>query len=374
MSTRGARTVVHYSDSTSFGGTERALLHLLAHLDRERWRPVLFHPDVPGAAQLAREARALGVSLHACAPIENAARGLTAIAPLALAIRRERADVFHAHQSWPLSCRYGIVAARMARVPAIVASAQLFMEMPPLRAIDLQHALLTRCVSRYVAVSQHVATRLRERFGVPGGRIRVIPNAIAMTAPPARDEHLRESLTGGTDAPLVLSTARLDPQKGLQHLIAAAADVPDAIFVIAGTGPEREALEALAHSHGVAERVRFLGHRQDVADLLAACDLFVLPSLYEGLPLAVLEAMAAGVPVVATDVGGTNEVVLDGETGVLVPAADAAALAQAIRALLADRPRASALAARGQAHVRCRHSASVMTADVSRVYVELLGA
>ena len=370
MRDRTPVTIAHFSDSEAFGGTERALLQLLGGLDRARWRPVLFHADVPGAAQLASEARALDVPTHAVAVATGASRGIGSIPSIARALRRERAVVFHAHQTWSLSCRYGIVAAALARVPVRVATAQLFVEMPPLIGIDLQHALLTACLDRHIAVSRFVASRLRERFRVSAAKIVVIPNAAttdAMASPVPRSD-LAESGAG----PVVLTVARLDGQKGITHLLDAAVAIPHASFAIAGDGPNRAALEARAAELGVSDRVRFLGHRQDVPSLLAAADLFVLPSLYEGLPLSVLEAMAAGVPVVATAIGGTDEVVRDGETGTLVPPANSDALAAAITRALADRDRASRLALAARSLVAREYSVASMVRSVSRLYEELL--
>lgn len=371
MSAGPAVTVAHFSDSGAFGGTERALLQLLGGLDRERWRPVLFHADLPGATQLADEARALNVPTHAVRPADRASRGVSSVIPVAHALRRERAVVFHAHQIWSLSCRYGIVAAALVGVRARVATAQLFVEMPPLLGIDLQHAVLTRCLHRHVAVSRYVAARLRDRFHVKPGKIVVIPNAATVAARAAQPVP-RAELTRNMATPIVLTIARLDAQKGISHLLDAAAAVPDVSFAIAGDGPDRGALEARAAALGLGDRVRFLGHRRDVPALLAAADLFVLPSLYEGLPLAVLEAMAAGVPVIASAIGGTDEVVRDGETGTLVPPADANALAAAITRTLADRGGAMRLAAGARAFVAREYSVESMVAAVSRLYDSLL--
>jgi glycosyltransferase involved in cell wall biosynthesis len=364
-------TVAHFSDSEAFGGTERALLQLLGGLDRSRWRPVLFHADSPGAAQLAGEARALEVPVHPVPVATSAVRGIATIGPLVRALRREQAAVFHAHQIWSLSCRYGIVAAALARVRARVATAQLFVEMPKLPGIDLQHALLTRCLHQHIAVSRFVASRLRDRFHVRPEKIVVIPNAAATggaTVSPAPRAELARSVT----APIVLTVARLDAQKGIAHLLDAAAAVPHASFAIAGDGPDRAALEERAASLGLGDRVRFLGHRHDVPALLAASDLFALPSMYEGLPLAVLEAMAAGVPVIATAAGGTGEVVRDGETGTLVPPADPSALAAAITGTLANRERASRLALAARSLVAREYSVKAMVSSVSALYETLL--
>jgi glycosyltransferase involved in cell wall biosynthesis len=171
---------------------------------------------------------------------------------------------------------------------------------------------------------------------------------------------------------VVLTVARLDEQKGHCYLLEAAAQVPEAQFVLAGDGPLRASLEAQARSLGVEDRVKFLGYRSDIADLLADCDVFVLPSLYEGLPLSILEAMSAGKPVIATHIGGTDEAVIAGETGLLVPPADSAALAAAIRSLLTDRPLAQRLATAGRARVAQEFSAAKMVQQVIAVYDELL--
>ena len=142
--------------------------------------------------------------------------------------------------------------------------------------------------------------------------------------------------------------------------------------MIAGEGPERSALEAQARTLGLADRVVLLGYRDDVCDLLASCDLFVLPSLFEGLPLSVLEAMAAGKPVVATAIGGTDEAVVHGETGLLVPPADAASLAKAIRTALSDPRLSQRLGAAGRARVYQEFSAQTMVRHITEIYDELL--
>jgi len=183
---------------------------------------------------------------------------------------------------------------------------------------------------------------------------------------------LREGLAQGSDRPIVLTLARLAPQKGVEYLVEAAARVPDVLFVVAGDGPDREALERKAESCGVKERVLFLGHRQDVPELLESCDLFVLPSLYEGLPVSVLEAMASGRPVIATRIGGTDEAVEDDVNGLLVPPADPIALASAIRRLLADRSLAQRLSARARDRVRREFSSETVAAHTAAIYEELV--
>ena len=124
------QTVLHYTDSDQFGGTERALLHVLAGLDRARWRPVLLDRPEPGLTPLLQEARRLGVELRTV-PHLRGARGWARVPALVGQIRRERAAVFHAHLTWPLACRLGLLGAALAGVPAVVATAQLFVDLPP---------------------------------------------------------------------------------------------------------------------------------------------------------------------------------------------------------------------------------------------------
>jgi glycosyltransferase involved in cell wall biosynthesis len=171
---------------------------------------------------------------------------------------------------------------------------------------------------------------------------------------------------------MVLTVARLEEQKGLEHLVEAAALIPDVVFVIAGEGSRRAPLEARAQALGVHDRLVFLGYRQDVPDLLACCTVFVLPSLFEGLPLAVLEAMGAGRPVVATRIGGTDEIITDGYTGLLVPPRDSVALARAIRRVLSDTDLARRLGKAGQRRALYEFSAERMAAQVTHIYDELL--
>jgi hypothetical protein len=183
---------------------------------------------------------------------------------------------------------------------------------------------------------------------------------------------LRAKLIGTNAHHFILTVARLDKQKGLNYLLEAAALIPEAMFVLAGEGPERPALEAHTRALSLNNRVVFLGYRADIDDLLASCDLFVLPSLFEGLPLSVLEAMAAGKPVVATAIGGTDETIIHGETGLLVPPADPFALAGAIRTALADPSLSRRLGAAGRARVHQQFSAESMVRRITEIYDEIL--
>jgi len=366
-------TVLHFTDSDQFGGTERALLHVLTGLDRSRWRPVLLHRPEPGLAPLLEEASQLGVELRTV-PELRGAQGWARLPALVRAIRGERAAVFHAHLTWPLACRLGLLGAALAGVPAVVATAQLFVDLPPSLWTTTQHRMVSAGVDRYLAVSRQVAAQLRERFGVRPGKITLVPNAVALDRFPDAATARSARPASATGRPTVLTVARLDPQKGLQHLVSAAALLPQVRFMIVGDGPERSALEARITQLGLEDQVHLLGFRRDIPELLAECDLFVLPSLFEGFPLSVLEAMAAGKAVVTSDIGGTDEAVVHRETGLLVPPGDATALAAAIRTLLGDPGLAKRFGEAGQAKALREFSAGRVVRRVSEIYEELLDA
>ena len=361
------RTVVHFTDSNGFGGAEQALLILIAGLKRQGWRSVLMYHASPGIAPLIEGAAQLDVELWPVPRMPDGMQGARRVWPFSRELYARRPDVFHGHLTWPLACKFGLVGAIIVRVPAIVATMQLYVEFPLGLSIFVQQRLIVAGVGRYVAVSQDVAERLIRKLRWPARKIQVIHNCVS-----AVPECVAHNPIERTGRPVVLTVARLDEQKGHRYLLEAAARIPEAQFVLAGDGPLRPSLEAQARSLGVEGRVKFLGYRNDIADLLVDCDIFVLPSLYEGLPLSILEAMSAGKPVIATQIGGTDEAVIAGETGLLVPPADSTALAAAIRSLLTDRPLAQHLASAGRARVEQEFSEARMVQQVIDVYNELL--
>ncbi len=362
------RTVVYYTDSNGFGGAEKVMLTLMEGLDRRAWRPILVHHAYPGVAFLVRRAHDLGVSTREFGSVPGS-RDIAWLLRFRKALRKEGASIFHAHLVWPLACTYGLVAAALARVP-VVATQHAFAKIAAGRSARLQKAV-SLAVNCYIAVSEQLGRDMKP-FILPGRKIRVIHSAIPLGSfGQAAEPTLRASLTGEAARPLVLTVARLDRLKGLRYLIEAAVHVPQAVFVVAGEGSERADLEARARAAGVADRVVFLGHRDDIPQLLAACDVFVLPTLNEGLGLSVLEAMASGKPVVATRIGGIPEAVEDGVSGLLVAPRDASALAGAIRSLLRDRALANRLAAAGRVRVVERFGAETMVKKTMDLYEEL---
>ncbi|MBI4577501.1 MAG: glycosyltransferase [Planctomycetes bacterium] len=222
----------------------------------------------------------------------------------------------------------------------------------------LGRRLIHRLGCRAVANAQAVARHLVASEGADPARVAVIPNGIdaaRFRQPPGTRERVRRSLGIPTGSPVAIQVANLNAGKGHRDLLEAAARVvvrgPRLHLLLVGEGPEAESLRRLAEGLGIGASVHLLGSRRDVPALLAAADLAVLSSHTEGFSNALLEYAAAGLPALATRVGGNAEVVVEAETGLLVPPRDPAALAGALGGLLADPPRLRALgeAARGRA-------------------------
>jgi glycosyltransferase involved in cell wall biosynthesis len=227
---------------------------------------------------------------------------------------------------------------------------------------------------RTVAVSSRVADQLGRDVGVQRSRITMIPNGVRHVLPDRVT--LRDELSLGPADRLLVSVGNLYPVKGHQHLIDAMALLarryPTLHLAIGGRGDLAEALMARAREHGFSNRLHLLGLRSDVAAVLAAADIFVLPSLSEGLPLALLEAMFSGCPIVASDVGDVGVALAQGQAGVLVEPGNAAALAAALDTLLSDPRRAAELGERAARRAADQYDVSRMVQTYATLYEELL--
>jgi glycosyltransferase involved in cell wall biosynthesis len=364
--------VLFFTDSRGFGGAEKALLTLIRGLERVRWLPALVFDQAVTAKPLVEGAADASCELIQAQAMPEGLVGARRALRFAAALRRRRPEVFHAHLTWPLACKFGLAAAVAARVPAVLATHQLVPPFVLRRRALVQQRVLGSMVGCQIAVSEDIAARLVDLFGWPRQRITVVHNGIPVPGErPEVDAALRAQLLAGYRA-IVLVPARLDPLKGHEFLLEAARELERVHVVVAGEGSERPRLEGLADRLGIRGRVTFLGFREDVSRLTACADVVVLPSLAEGLPLAVLEAMSVGTPLVATAIGGTDEAVVDGVTGLLVPPRDAAALAGAVERVLANPEEAKRRAETAAVRVAVEFSASRMVAGVESVYEELL--
>ncbi|MSS70112.1 MAG: glycosyltransferase family 1 protein [Candidatus Latescibacteria bacterium] len=358
--------ILYVSEAVTFGGAERYLAILWARMDRRRFTPTLFcHPDTPET--LVETARDRDVAVRFVAPV----RGKWDVGGMMRQRRLFReagADLIHFNLFNAYQGQYSILAAR--GTSRLVATYHL---PPRMRTASVGGRLLERVVmgalDRVIAVCEAGADLLIRHFGARRGGLTVVRNGIEVErfAPGPGVAH--EAMKG---LRVVIAVGRLTPQKGLDTLIQAAPEVvravPDAGFLIVGDGPLRGELERMGQASGVGERIIFAGERRDVHDLMRGAQVLALPSVYEGLPLVALEAMACGLPVVASAVDGVPEAVADGETGVLVPVGDVACLADALIGLLRDPARGEAMGRRGRARAEACFSASRMAEETQAVY------
>jgi glycosyltransferase involved in cell wall biosynthesis len=349
-------------------GAEKQMVLLACGLPRDRFR--VEAATLTRLGPLEEELRAAGVPVTGLGKRHK-------IDPLAMMrlVRFLQARRFDVLQTWIFAANtYGRVAARWVRVPVVVTAEMAVDLWKSPRELAIDRALARR-TDRVVGNSEAVVEFYR-RNGIPADRLTMIRSGIGDEEPPRIDRAaVRAGFGWPGDAPLLLFAGRLAPQKGVDDLIAAIDLVkyvlPDLRALIVGDGPLRAQLEVTARAFQLDGILRFTGHRDDVPTLMAAADLVVLPSLYEGLPNVVLEAMQFAKPVVATAAPGTTEVVVDGQTGLLVPLRDPPALAQAIRTLVRDPDLARRLGAAGRARVASEFRVATMIESFAALYEEL---
>ena len=357
----------HLITELDIGGAQKALLHLLTHLDRDRFSPTvicLYNGD----KAVAQEIRALSIPVIDLGM--TAKWRLDAFWRLYRLLRRERPTILH---TWMFHANIpGRVLGRLTGIPIVVSSERTMGQESRWRY--RLNRLTDPLTDRVVCVSRLVADFAVAEVGIPRHKTIVIPNGIdaqAFEHLPAKRQ-VRADLGLSLDSTLIGTVARLNPVKRLDVLLQATASMDDAHAVIVGAGPERERLEALSRRLGLADRVHFVGQQNNVPEWLAAMDIFVLTSDWEGMSNAILEAMAAGLPVVATAVGGTPEVVVDGVTGLLVPPRDPDALAEAITRLLRDPDLRRKMGRAGRERVQQHFSVERMVQQTQSLYEQLL--
>lgn len=356
---------MHVLSSFGVGGQERVALDLAASQVRRGHRVVVVSlapaPDGP----LAAEFRTAGAEVVRVA--KGPGTDATLVPRLAWTFRRRHADVVHTHNPLPLI--YGAPAARLAGAASIHTKHGL---NPGSRGHRFLRRQAAKLVSSFVAVSTVTAQQARTQGDAPERRLVVVPNGIRLEnfAPDAAARAaVRAELGIPADASVVGTVGRIDEFKNQTLLLAAIAPLLSARVhvVFVGDGPTRAALDAAVAALPTPGAAHVLGRRMDVARLLPAFDIFCLSSKSEGLPLVVPEAMAAGLPVISTAVGGIPAVVDEGETGFLT-GVDEGELRDRLRRLLDDPARARAMGARARAIALERYSAERMTDDYLALY------
>jgi glycosyltransferase involved in cell wall biosynthesis len=365
--------VVHLTASTFFGGPERQMLGLAQALPDDHCTVIVSFAEGGRCRTFVEQARRQGIE----------ALALRWDTPYLFRARDELLDLLRVAGADALCCHgykanlVGRWAARRAGIPVVAVSRGWTAENLRVRFYEAIDRLGLRWMDRVVCVSEGQAAKVRQRTSVSEERIIVIPNAVDAARFADPDPAYRKRLQhffGTRPKRVIVAAGRLSPEKGFDVLIAAAAKLvandPSLGIVIFGAGPLRRCLQGQIDAEDLTERVVLAGFRNDVHRYLPFCDLFVLPSFTEGMPNVVLEAMAAGVPVVATAVGGTPELVVDGVTGYLVGPGDADALARRVADVLASSELARTMGQQGQERVEALYT----FAEQSRQYQELFAS
>jgi glycosyltransferase involved in cell wall biosynthesis len=349
-----------YTDAVVFGGAEQYLAILLESLGSHVDVTVVGHDAGIVDAIAARRA---GARTRLVPPVRNKRHIRPIVAHIA-AVRRLRPDIFQANLRTPFACQYGILAALVTPGVRTIA-----VELSPIRSDHPVQRWVKRQFSRrlaaHVSVGEHSARTVESVADLRAGSVRTIYGGVPeVTVVPA----LRPA-----SGPLVGMVGRLSREKGADVLIRALPELAGVTCVFVGDGPERAFLEQLVVQMGVGQRVIFTGQVADGRASVAGLDVLVVPSRFEGLPLVIVEALAAGVPVVAADVGSVSEAVIDGQTGLLVPPEDPHAIARAVRRLLDDDVLRRLLVDQGRRLAGECFTAAAMAHAFEALYAEVLG-
>jgi glycosyltransferase involved in cell wall biosynthesis len=369
----GARPlrILQISHDLRPGGLQRVVIDLAQGLRR------LGHDahicSLRGTGPLAEEIRGRGIPLWEMPWPERGADRWLFLKVFRL-LRQGRYDVVHTHNTQPFLD--GGLAAALARVPVRIHTDHARPFPDKLRYMAMER-VMSLAYRKVVGVSAHTAGELRRHEGIAQDKLAVIANGIDgewYRAECGRldRERLRNEAGLGRFKTVFGLGARLEAQKGIAFLLEAMPAIlerhPDAALALAGSGSLEGELQEKARALGVAGNVRFLGSQPQLLRFYPMLDFLVLPSLWEGLPLCILEAMSLGLPIIATNVGGVGDALEDGRTARLVPPGDPAALAQAVTAFLDDPERARALGREGRRDFDARHDASVMVRAYLRLY------
>jgi glycosyltransferase involved in cell wall biosynthesis len=355
----GLRLAV-YTDAVERGGAEASLAALIAELGDDVEVTVMgVTPEIVAWLAAVRP----GAKTVVIPPVRDK-RDLRPIAQHYRAIRAVRPQIFQANLRHPWSCQYGLAAALLVRHVAVIAVEHA--AIPATGPLQRKLKRLTSArLAAHVCVGERAATEIAALAGLRDGSLKVIYSGVPETQGEPAPRPSGELVVG--------CLGRFSPEKGLDVLLRALPSLPFATAVLVGDGAERGHLDELAGRLGVRDRLVLTGWHDDPAPYLRALDVLVSPSRFEALPLAVLEAMRAGLPVVASDVGSVSEAVAHGETGLLVPPDDPAALAEALRTMHRDPARRRRMGERGRTVASVRFTPQATARAFEALYAEVLG-
>lgn len=371
MTTSPAR-ILHLFVTLPVGGAENLLLSILRRLDPQRFSSQVCCIGERG--ELGGQVIAMGYPLTELHLLGKGGMDRRVVPALVELIRRENIDLVHSHLYH--ANFYGRLAARKAGVPAVASIHNTYTKHKWHR--QLANWYLSRHTAAIIAGSEEIRQDVVRHDFVPASLVEVIPNSVdlARSHSGLSRAEARQRLGLPENATVLGSVGRLEEQKGHRFLIEALARLKqsgeDAYLLLVGDGREAAMLKSLSARLGLEQQVMFLGTRGDLGDLFRAMDLFVMPSLWEGLSLAMLSAMAAGLPVIATAVGGVRQVLGEEEYGYTLPVGDAEALAAKIRACLAAPADMAQMAEKGRRHVCDNYSDEAMVRRLEAVYTRVL--
>jgi glycosyltransferase involved in cell wall biosynthesis len=353
-------------------GAERVLLELASYLQAQGWDSRVLAIDGAGAVPLVSAARQRGLRAEVLSA--QPLSWLQQARALASYVEQQSVDVVHSHGYKP-----DVLLAAMGQTKrrACIATCHSWYSVNlKLRVFEQLDKLSLRRFAAVIAVSEEIELDIL-RAGVSRARLQYIPNGLDPVVPAADARaQVRAELGLAATQQLLLRVGRLARSKGNDVLLRAIATLPSELqptIAFLGDGEEQQALRQLAETLGVLPRVAFLGFRDNVQDYLAASDVFVIPSLQEGLPMVLLEAMAAACPVVATEVGAMGTVMVDREEGLLVPPGDVEALAGALKRMLSEPALAAACGAAARAAFQARFSRDAMGGRYASIYRDVAG-
>jgi glycosyltransferase involved in cell wall biosynthesis len=351
------------------GGAEEMVLNLVRHLP-PRFEPVVC--CINDAGPIGEEIRKTGTPV-AVLGLTPGLRHPWHVGGIRRYLRETKPAIVHTFLL--TASLYGRLAAWLERVPIVIGTEVNIYERKRRHHIVAERMLMAR-TSRVIVSANSVRDFYVSQIHADPAKIDVVYNAVDWKSiqPTQSRAHMRASLGIDANARLAGVIARLTEQKGHRYLFRAMAspELADMQLIVVGDGDLRDVLKADAQALAIAPRVHFLGARRDLGDLLAALDVFVMPSLWEGLPLSMILAMGAGLPVVATAVAGIPEVVENGKTGWLVPAGDVAGLSQALAEVFANPARASEVGQAARDFVLPRFGIDTYVNSVSGLYDRLL--
>lgn len=376
----GRRRLCYFLNSWTYGGVEEHVALLCEKLPALGYEPIVVCDDIEPLRALLDRLDALGIRRVSLPMASGPIGKLKVIAHLGRLLRRERVDLMHVQLIFSDGGRLPILAGVLAGVPIVVTHHAAPRQPLPLRDLVLRTPLMAG-VKRFIAVSRANQADQERYMHLPAERLSTVHNGIVV-APRAPDRlsahrQLCNELNLPDGSLLIGAIGRLSVQKGFERLIdaipAIVSALPNARILFIGDGPLRAELETRAKGLAVHDSIIWMGFRRDVPRLLAGLDVMVMPSLWEGLPLALLEAFAAGCPAVATAVDGIPEIIDHGANGFLIPPDDLGGLAPRIVELLSNRDLALEMSAAARAKAESSFTAELMVDNMLAVYDQALG-